>query len=82
MTKIATDTYSFDYLRKEGYLYVDKTGEMLPLVDGTAGKQFFCARPRRFGKSLLISPLAALYEGKKELFAGLKIENNWDWTKR
>ena len=82
MTRIATDTYSFDKLRNGGYLYVDKTGEMLPLVDGSAGNQFFCARPRRFGKSLLISTLAALYEGKKELFAGLKIENNWDWTKR
>ena len=82
MIKIATDTYTFDILRNGDYLYVDKTGEMLPLVGGTAGKQFFCARPRRFGKSLLISTLAALYEGKKELFAGLKIENNWDWTKR
>ena len=82
MTKIATDTYTFDILRNGDYLYVDKTGEMLPLVNGTIGKQFFCARPRRFGKSLLISTLAALYEGKKELFTGLKIENNWDWTKR
>ena len=82
MTRIATDTYSFDKLRNGGYLYVDKTGEMLPLVDGSAGKQFFCARPRRFGKSLLISTLAALYEGKKELFTGLKIERNWDWAKK
>ena len=40
MTKIATDTYSFDKLRSGGYRYVDKTGEMLPLVDGSAGVAF------------------------------------------
>ena len=81
MEKIATDIYSFRELREKGFTYVDKTATLLPLCDLSIGKQFFLARPRRFGKSLLISTLHCLFEGRRELFKGLAIEPNWDWSK-
>ena len=81
MEKPATDIYTFKKLREGGFTYVDKTGLILPLVDGSIGSQFFLARPRRFGKSLLVSTLHALFEGKRELFKGLEIEPKWDWSK-
>ena len=81
MEKPATDIYTFGELRGKGYTYVDKTGIILPLVDNSIGKQFFIARPRRFGKSLLISTLQCLFEGRRELFGGLAIEPVWDWSK-
>ena len=49
MEKIATDTYSFADIRKGGFAYVDKTAILKILADGSLGKQFFVARPRRFG---------------------------------
>ena len=82
MEKIATDTYSFEDLRRGGFVYVDKTAILRPLADGSVGKQFFIARPRRFGKSLAVSTLKCLFEGRRELFGGLAIEPGWDWTKR
>lgn len=69
---------NFEKLRREGYHYVDKTGLMYRLV--TTGNYYFLSRPRRFGKSLLISTLEAYFEGKKELFDGLAIaglEKDW-----
>ena len=81
MEKAATDIYSFQNLRKSGYTYVDKTALLLPLADDSIGRQFFLARPRRFGKSLLISTLHCLFEGRRELFEGLAIEPKWDWSK-
>lgn len=69
---------SFDQIREEGYLYVDKTGLVYRLV--TQGKIYFLSRPRRFGKSLLVSTLACYFQGRKELFAGLEIaslEKDW-----
>ncbi|MDO5318034.1 MAG: AAA family ATPase [bacterium] len=81
MEKIATDTYSFECLRQGGYVYVDKTDILLSLVDGSFGKQFFIARPRRFGKSLTVSTLQCLFEGRRDLFQGLAIEPKWDWSK-
>ena len=82
MEKPATDIYTFRELREKGFTYVDKTGLLLPLVDFSIGKQFFMARPRRFGKSLLVSTLHALFEGRRELFGGLAIEPKWDWSKK
>lgn len=82
MEKLAVDTYSFERLRTKGFTYVDKTAGIAPLVDESSGFQFFLARPRRFGKSLLISTLQALFEGKRELFHGLAIEPQWNWEKR
>ena len=63
---------SFDLLRREGYLYVDKTAKLLELV-GTSGRCFL-SRPRRFGKSLTLSTLDAMFSGKVELFKGLAAE--------
>jgi len=81
MEKPATDIYSFRELREKGFTYVDKTAMLLPLCDLSIGKQFFLARPRRFGKSLLVSTLHCLFEGRRELFKGLAIEPKWDWAK-
>ena len=81
MEKAATDIYSFRELRENGFTYVDKTAMILPLCDMSIGKQFFMARPRRFGKSLLVSTLHCLFEGRRELFQGLAIEPKWDWSK-
>ena len=81
MEKISTDIYTFAELRNEGFTYVDKTEALYAMVSGEIGKQFFIARPRRFGKSLAVSTLKALFEGRHELFNGLAIEPKWDWSK-
>ena len=70
---------NFESLRNDGYVYVDKTALIYRLVD--EGRYYFLSRPRRFGKSLLISTLEAYLSGKKELFKGLAIEQlEQDWT--
>ena len=63
---------SFDRIRQEGYVYVDKTALIYDLVSN--GTIYFLSRPRRFGKSLLISTLKHYFLGHKELFEGLAIE--------
>ena len=76
--KLPIGIQSFEFLRLEGYLYVDKTELIYRLV--TKGKPYFLSRPRRFGKSLLLSTFEAYFKGKKELFEGLAIEQleqNW-----
>ena len=82
MQKIAVDTYNFPRMRKEGFVYVDKTAILHRLACGDFGKLFFLARPRRFGKSLAVSTLRALFEGRRDLFTGLAIEPIWDWSKK
>ena len=62
----------FETLREEGYVYVDKTALIYELVQN--GKPYFLSRPRRFGKSLLVTTLEAYFRGKKELFTGLALE--------
>jgi hypothetical protein len=70
----------FESLRNDDYLYVDKTALIYQLV--TTGKYYFLSRPRRFGKSMLLSTLHAYFSGKKEFFKGLAIEQlEKDWTK-
>lgn len=64
---------SFDQVINDGYVYVDKTDIIHDLVIN--GKIYFLSRPRRFGKSLLVSTLKAYFQGKKELFKGLAIES-------
>ena len=64
---------TFERIRKEGYVYVDKTDLIYKLVN--AGSIFFLSRPRRFGKSLLISTLKAYFQGRKDLFEGLAIDS-------
>ena len=81
MEKVATDIYTFGELRNGGFTYVDKTDKLYVMASGEVGKQFFIARPRRFGKSLAVSTLRALFEGRRELFQGLAIEPKWDWSK-
>ena len=72
---------NFESLRKDGYVYVDKTALVYKLV--TTGRYYFLSRPRRFGKSLLISTLEAYFQGKRELFKGLAIEQlEKDWVVR
>jgi hypothetical protein len=80
MKKLPIGIQSFEDLRENDYLYVDKTEDIYRLV--TSGKVYFLSRPRRFGKSLLISTMDALFKGKKELFEGLWIYNNWDWSRQ
>lgn len=70
----------FAQLREEGFAYVDKTDLIHQLV--RSSKAVFLSRPRRFGKSLLVSVLKELYEGNEALFRGLWIHDRWDWTKR
>ena len=70
---------NFEKVRKEGYTYVDKTALVHKLV--TTGTYYFLSRPRRFGKSLLVSTMEAYFKGKKELFKGLAMEDlEKDWV--
>lgn len=72
---------NFEKLRTGDYLYIDKTALIYQLVN--SGSYYFLSRPRRFGKSLLISTLEAYFEGKRELFEGLALEKlEKDWIKR
>lgn len=69
---------NFESLRKDNYFYIDKTALVYQLV--STGRYYFLSRPRRFGKSLLISTLEAYFQGKRELFEGLameKLEKEW-----
>ena len=77
--KLPIGIQTFEKIRREGCLYVDKTKFVWDLV--STGVPYFLSRPRRFGKSLLLSTFEAYFEGKKELFEGLaieKLEENWD----
>ena len=71
---------NFESLRNDGYFYIDKTALVYQLVK--TGRYYFLSRPRRFGKSLLLSTLEAYFQGKKELFDGLAMEKlEKDWIK-
>lgn len=78
--KYPTGQQDFVYLRENGYVYVDKTDIIYHLVHNP--KYVFLARPRRFGKSLLLSSIETYFEGRKELFRGLAIESlEKEWRK-
>ena len=80
MKPIATDTYNFERLMTDGYTYVDKTAVLYPLINKSIGSQFFLSRPRRFGKSLLMSTFKSLFQGRRDLFKGLAIDSlEYDW---
>ena len=82
MRPIATDTADFPLLRKQDCIYVDKTMYMHRLVSSVGTKLFFISRPRRFGKSLTVSALKALFSARRELFEGLYIDKtDWQWEK-
>ena len=83
MQTITVDSNDFGEIRREGYVYVDKTAWLHRLATTGGKKMFFLARPRRFGKSLMISTLEAMFQGRKELFKGLDIMKlGWDWKKK
>ena len=72
---------NFESLRKDGYYYIDKTELIYKIV--SEGRYYFLSRPRRFGKSLLLSTIHAYFDGKRELFEGLAIEQlEKNWVKR
>ena len=78
MTKYPIGLQNFKGLREDGYAYVDKTAHIHKMV--SSGKYYFLSRPRRFGKSLLVSTLESYFLGRKELFKGLameKLETEW-----
>ena len=78
MTKFPIGIQTFSEIRDKGFIYVDKTAHIYRLTHST--KCFFLSRPRRFGKSLLISTLASYFEGHRELFEGLAIADlEQDW---
>ncbi|MBF0196723.1 MAG: ATP-binding protein [Planctomycetes bacterium] len=79
MKPLSTSIYTFEKLIEGGYTYVDKTAEIYELIEEFSA-QYFLARPRRFGKSLLISTLKAIFQGRRELFKGLALEKlDYDW---
>ena len=70
---------SFENIIEDGYVYVDKTALVYDLVHN--GNIYFLCRPRRFGKSLLVSTLKCYFEGKRDLFKGLAIDRlETEWT--
>jgi hypothetical protein len=76
--KLPIGIQDFREIIENGYLYVDKTREIYPLLEGN-GKYFFFSRPRRFGKSLLVSILKEIFQGQRQLFKGLWIEDKLNW---
>ncbi len=79
--KIAQGVYDFRIMREDGYVYVDKTDLLGGLVTGGRDAYYFISRPRRFGKSLMLSTLKYIFQGKREFFKGLAIDKlDYDWA--
>jgi Protein of unknown function (DUF1703)./Predicted AAA-ATPase. len=79
MKKLPIGIQTFSELIIDNYLYIDKTGILHKIITG--GKPYFLSRPRRFGKSLTISTLDAIFQGKRELFKGLAIDKaDYNWN--
>ncbi|MEM1725491.1 MAG: AAA family ATPase, partial [Thermoplasmata archaeon] len=79
--KLPIGIQSFEKIRTENYYYVDKTEYIYKLVN-SGGSYYFLSRPRRFGKSLFLDTIKQAFLGKKELFQGLFLENNWNWDEK
>lgn len=91
MRKYPVGIQSFETIRRDGYIYIDKTPLIYKMI--SEGKPYFLSRPRRFGKSLLCSTLAAVFEGRRELFEAFTTDDgveqqqlfiattNWRWEK-
>jgi hypothetical protein len=77
MKKLPIGIQTFSEIINEDYLYIDKTGIAYSLIDRF--KYAFLSRPRRFGKSLFLDTLHNIFEGNRELFRGLLIEDQWNW---
>lgn len=78
MKKLPIGIQTFSHLIDDDYLYIDKTENIFNLLE-EGGKYYFLSRPRRFGKSLLVSTLREIFSGNKELFKGLWIYDKLDW---
>ena len=76
LPKLPIGIQDFEELRRNNYIYIDKTQYIEHLLEG---KYYFLSRPRRFGKSLLLSTLRDVFLGKQELFKGLWIEDKIEW---
>jgi hypothetical protein len=70
----------FKGIIEDGFMYVDKTRLIHTLIG--SGKYYFLSRPRRFGKSLLLSTIGEIFRGSQELFKGLWIEDQWNWEQK
>jgi len=77
--KLPVSINDFETMRTDGYIYVDKTRDIYRMV--TQGKFYFLSRPRRFGKSVLITTLKSVFQGRRDLFEGLWIaeQSEWEW---
>lgn len=80
MKKLPIGMQTFSEIIEEKYLYIDKTEEIYNLLTG-GGKYYFLSRPRRFGKSLMVSTLKEIFSGNKKLFKDLWIYDKWGWEK-
>ncbi|QQZ29858.1 ATP-binding protein [Thiothrix subterranea] len=80
LQKLPVGIQTFEEIIGKDYLYIDKTEAIHRLI--ASGKYYFLSRPRRFGKSLTLSTLNAIFSGKRDLFKGLWIENQWDWDNK
>jgi hypothetical protein len=80
MKKLPLGIQTFSDMINENHYYVDKTEFVQKLAN--IGRYFFLSRPRRFGKSSFLDTLHEAYEGNQELFKGLFLEKNWDWSKK
>ena len=79
MRKLPIGIQTFQGLREDNFIYVDKTAFVYEIAQVRGS--YFLSRPRRFGKSLFLNTLKSLFQGKKELFEGLWIYDKWDWLK-
>ena len=78
MKKLPQGISSFSKLIKNDYIYIDKSKHIYNMIN--EGDVYFLSRPRRFGKSLLVSTFEELFKGNRELFKGLYIYDKWDWS--
>ena len=79
--RIAQSVYDFRIMRENGYRYVDKTDLLYPLIMRDGDAFYFISRPRRFGKSLMLSTLECIFRGRRDLFQGLAIDKlDYDWA--
>ena len=81
MKKLPISNSVFKRVIEENNCYVDKT-KFVKMLEEYPSIYFFLSRPRRFGKSLFLDTLRAAYRGEEELFKGLYLENNWDFSKK
>jgi hypothetical protein len=78
LQKLPVGIQSFEDIRENNYLYVDKTEYIFNMIEN--GKYYFLSRPRRFGKSLIVNTMESLFKGNEKYFKGLYIHNKWDWN--